>query len=92
MAAATTTVNLVFGQWTQVTPLGDVAVVTPQVHDGKFIVRYASSQPAAGITVGHEYFRTDQEPNLMVGGHQTMAAWMRPIHPAQSVDVLVTRF
>lgn len=92
MAAATTTVTLVYGQWTQVTPLGDVAAVTPSVKSGKFLVRYLGTQPDAGITVGHEYFRTDEEPNLMVGGHQTMAAWMRPINPAQDVDVLVTRF
>lgn len=92
MSSATTIINLTYGAWTQVVTNNEVASVTPQVQSGKFLVRYAAAPPAAGVTVGHEYERTDEEPNLMVGGHQTLAGYMRPINPAANVDVLVTGF
>lgn len=92
MASATTEITLVYGQWTQVAANNVVGVVTPKVKRGRFIVRYLGSQPSAALVVGHEYDLDGENLNLMVGGHQTMAAWMRPLEPAEDVVVVRTEF
>ncbi len=93
MAAATTEINLPFGQWTNVAPLNERCLVTPQnVSACKLIVRFQTADPGAGELVGHEVFRSNGNKNFPVGADASAAVWMRPLYPAQDITISVTRF
>lgn len=93
MAAATTEINLVYGQWTNVAPLNERCLVTPQnVAKCKLLVRFQTADPGAGELVGHEVVRENTYKNFNVGADFSAAVWMRPLYPAQDIIVSVTRF
>lgn len=93
MAAATTEVNLIYGQWTNVAPLNERCVITPQsAIKCKLLVKFQTADPGSGDLVGHEVIMNHQKRNINLGADASAAIWMRPLYPATNVQISITRY
>lgn len=88
MANQTATINLITGQWIQVAAAGEQAVVTPKTPTARILLRYATTQPAAGIVIGHIFNNAGEVTSVIIGSENTDNAWMRPF--VDDIDVEVT--